>query len=300
MPSRIDSLIQTLGRNGINFFDAFGGIGGARASLDKAGIPVAKHWSSEIDPVAAAIAKKNYPDMVELGDIRQVDGVDGPVDLFCGGFPCQDLSRGNVSGRGLQGNRSGLGYEIPRLLDRLQPRNVLVENVVPKRQEDIAAISKMLGGLEPRLVDAADFGPMRRPRLWFTDIDIPMYAPSQARFRDALSPKVPDQYTLSQRAVDYMNRPAGASGRTHFQRHGFDVNDPKARTIPRVMYKGVPYNAVRLDDGSMRKLTPEEVERLFGFPEGYTAGVSDSRRYMGLGNSWSTDAAAHILSGLLP
>lgn len=286
-----------------NLLSLFDGIGGAHVALDRAGVPVSRRYTAEIDPYASQVVRKNYPDAVELGDIRNVNRqtVGEPVDLLCAGFPCQDLSRANVKGQGIRGDRSGLAYEMARVVDELQPRRLLVENVVPtgrRAEDDIREISKMLG-VDPVMRDAANYGPMKRQRLWWTDIPLTPPANSPAVFRDALQPAVPDRYLLSDRATEYMYRPAGKSGRTHFERHGFDINDPKARTIPSVIYKGVPYNAVRLDDGTLRRLTPEEIEGLFGFPRGYTGGLSDTQRYRTLGNSWSVDDAADILDGLL-
>lgn len=303
---RLDSLGNSVRQliQPVNVLSAFDGIGGAHVALDRAGIPVGKRYVSELDPYASQVLRSNYPDAIELGDIRNVtkETVPDRIDLMCGGFPCQDMSRANVGGKGIAGDRSGLVREFVRAMDEIQPKHILVENVVPtgrRAEQDVRDVSNMLG-MDPVLLDAADFGPMRRPRLWWTDLPIGPHAQSQAQFRDALSPEVAAKYFLSPQATDYMNRPAGKSGRTHFERHGFDINDTKARTVPRVIHKGVPYNAVRMDDGSMRRLTPEELERMFGFPEGYTEGVSDSRRYMGLGNSWSVPTVQHILRGLLP
>lgn len=53
-----------------------------------------------------------------------------------------------------------------------------------------------------------------------------------------------------------------------------------------------------LIDGYIRKLTPIECERLQTLPDGYTAGVSDAQRYKCLGNGWTVDVIAHILSHL--
>lgn len=50
-----------------------------------------------------------------------------------------------------------------------------------------------------------------------------------------------------------------------------------------------------LIDGYIRKLTPVECERLQTLPDGYTAGVSDAKRYKALGNGWTVDVITHIL-----
>lgn len=284
----------------VNVVSAFDGIAGARAALDQAGIPVGSYTAYEVDPHAKKIASSNYPDIQHMGDVREFVRPDGSTDLLCAGFPCQDLSRGNVSGKGLDGERSGLFWELPRMLDEAQPRSFLVENVVPrgsKGDRNIEVISKALG-VDPLFLDAKDFGPMARPRAFWTNIPVGEYTPSQALFRDALLGDVPDKYRISPKGVAYLNRTA-PDGRTHFQKHGFDINDPKARTIPAVIRKGIPYNALRLDDGSFRRMTPEEIEGMFGFPQGYTEGVSNYQRYHALGNSWSVPTVSHILKGLV-
>lgn len=281
----------------------FDGLGAARVALDRLGIPVDKYLSSEIDPYAKGVLQQNYPESADLGDVRGIRAEDvGDVDLMCGGSPCQDLSRGNRGGKGLEGDRSSLFWEYKRLKDEVQPRNFVFENVIPRgsmQSDDVKIIRDALEA-EPIIMDARDYSAMARPRMFFTNMDVDQSKPDKLpRFRDLLDAEVPEKYQLSDRAVNYMNRPAGKSGRTHFQRHGYDVNNPTARTVPRVIYKGVPYNAVRMEDESMRRMTPVEIERLFGLPENYTAGPSDTRRYMMLGNSMSVPVLERIMKGLL-
>jgi site-specific DNA-cytosine methylase len=49
---------------------------------------------------------------------------------------------------------------------------------------------------------------------------------------------------------------------------------------------------------NVRRLTPLECERLQTLPDNYTEGVSDTRRYMGIGNGWTVDVIAHIFKEL--
>lgn len=58
---------------------------------------------------------------------------------------------------------------------------------------------------------------------------------------------------------------------------------------------------IKLADGFyiIRKLTPIERERLQTLPDDYTAGVSNSQRYRGLGNGWTAEVIIHILNGAL-
>jgi site-specific DNA-cytosine methylase len=302
---KYDDLIGVLGRQaatppkGITLLSPFDGAGGARTALEGMGIPVNRHLSAEYDRAAQQVLARRYPDIVQYGDVRNMRNLDGePVDLMCAGFPCQELSKANPSGRGLGGDRSGPGLrEALRIRDEFDPTYWMFENVVPKRDEDMRAISQMVG-VEPVIYNAADFGPMARERAFWTNIPQSPHGRSQAMFRDALDTVVPERY-MKPGAADYMYR-VHADGKTPWQRHGKDINDPKVRTLTAGLSKGMPFNVVRLDDGSFRMMTPEEVEGLFGFPRGATEGVSNTQRYKMLGNSWSVPTVQHVLRGLIP
>jgi len=78
----------------MNILSLFDGISGARIALDKLGIPVTNYYASEIDKFAIKVSKENYPDIIHLGDIKDIDASQLPhIDLLIGGSPCQDLSQ---------------------------------------------------------------------------------------------------------------------------------------------------------------------------------------------------------------
>lgn len=118
----------------MNFVDFFAGIGGIRLGLEQAGHKCVGFC--EFDKYARTAYKAMYDTEGEWEsrDVRTVRTYDIPdADLWCFGFPCQDIS---VAGKqkGLQeGERSGLFYEIMRLLagrrQEDRPRWLLVENV---------------------------------------------------------------------------------------------------------------------------------------------------------------------------
>ncbi|CAB4195939.1 S-adenosyl-L-methionine-dependent methyltransferase [uncultured Caudovirales phage] len=289
--------------SGLNVVGMFDGIGGLAEGLKQSNLPVRKYSAYEVDPKAARVASNNHPYIEHQGSIENFRPQDEPIDLLCGGFPCQDLSRGNPAGKGLEGDRSSLFWEMVRAIKEGNPRNWLVENVYPRGSANNDTVRRISDALEtdPVAIDAKDLSAMARPRLFWSNMPIAGVAePSPARFADALDPATDPKYWLSQRGIDYMNRPAGSSGMTHFQRHGMESTREKSLTIPRSASKGIPYNVVRLPDGSMRRLTPEEVEGLFGFPQGYTAGLPDSTRLGLLGNSFSVPVINHILKALGP
>jgi len=72
---------------GINVCSAFDGISGAQVALEYLGIPVDNYYSLETDKYAISVTQKNYPETIQLGDIRNVSGDQMPkIDLFVGGF----------------------------------------------------------------------------------------------------------------------------------------------------------------------------------------------------------------------
>lgn len=105
----------------------FAGIGGFDLGFERAGFDVA--WCVEWDKHAQAVLRRRFPNAQVYGDIREVDPAQlAPVDVICGGFPCQDLS---VAGKraGLAGARSGLFYDAMRIVRAIRPRLLVLENV---------------------------------------------------------------------------------------------------------------------------------------------------------------------------
>lgn len=105
----------------------FSGIGGMDLGLERAGMEII--WQSEVDEYASAILQKHWPSVPNLGDIRAIDTSDiAPVDLICGGFPCQPVSHA--------GRRQGKDDDrwlwpfMYQVIESVRPTWVLGENVV--------------------------------------------------------------------------------------------------------------------------------------------------------------------------
>ena len=111
----------------LTFGSLFAGIGGVDRGFEKAGMSCA--WQVEIDQYCISDLKKQWPDVPKYEDITIVTGKElGYVDVIVGGFPCQDLSLAG-KGAGLDGERSGLWWEMLRIINEIRPRIVVVENV---------------------------------------------------------------------------------------------------------------------------------------------------------------------------
>lgn len=105
----------------------FAGIGGFDLGFERAGIKTI--WQVEINEYCRKVLARHFPDAERFGDIRECGAHNlKPVDIICGGFPCQDISGAGLQA-GIDGERSGLWAEMRRIICELRPRFVLVENV---------------------------------------------------------------------------------------------------------------------------------------------------------------------------
>ena len=147
----------------------FAGIGGFDLAASWLGWTTA--WFSEIDPYASAVLQKHWPGVPNHGDITKIDFTQvEPVDMLCGGFPCQDISNAGKRA-GIDGERSGLWREYARAIRELRPRYVVVENVAAL---SFRGLGRVLGDLaairydaEWHVIPACSLGaPHERERCW--------------------------------------------------------------------------------------------------------------------------------------
>jgi DNA-cytosine methyltransferase len=317
----------------MNVLSLFDGISAGRVALERAGVTVDKYYASEVDKYAMQVSSKNFPDIIQLGDVTKWRDWDidwSSIDLVIGGSPCQGFS---MAGKQLnfEDPRSKLFFEFVDICHRVADENpkmkFLLENVRMKKEfQDV--ISQYMG-IEPIQINSSLMSAQNRVRLYWTNIpnvtqpddkgillkDIiesghvkeeksatiksQYYKSSQANFERTGTfhatgvYEVDKKYYLTPEAIDYMGRLR--NGKPRWEYHKNDL-DGKAACLTANMYKGVPYGVVKY---LMRKLTPVECERLQTFPDGYTDCVSNTQRYKALGNSWTVDVIAHIFKGLI-
>ncbi len=115
-----------MGENELRYGSLFSGIGGIDLGMDMAGFECA--WQVEIDDYCRQILDKHWPGVPKYKDIYEVKGAEiDPVDILCGGFPCQPVS---VAGkRGGVNDERWLWDEFYRLICEIRPRWVVAENV---------------------------------------------------------------------------------------------------------------------------------------------------------------------------
>ncbi len=263
------------------FVSVCDGISAGQVAAQRLGLNLDKYYASEIDKWAIKLTQKNYPNTIQLGDVCNWEDwfFEEPIDVLIGGTPCQGFS---FAGKQLNFNdpRSALFFEFVKVLHDVKPKYFLLENVRMK-QEYQDVISKHLN-VEPIVFNSNLVSAQNRHRLYWTNIPI--------------VGELEDKNIYLQ---DILEIP----GRGVIKVHGeWKSRGIKSQCLDANYHKGVDNHGQRTmimdEQGVTRKLTPLECERLQTFPEGYTAGVSNTQRYKALGNSWTIDIIKHIFRGI--
>lgn len=180
----------------MNILSIFGGIWTWRLVADILWWKNVRYFESEIDSYAQKIAQANYPDIVHIGDVKNVQYYDGQlhtrpiqptedgviyershvvkIDLLIGGSPCQDLSIAKKNWKGLDWEKSWLFYEYVRILKEVRPKYFLLENVASMKQADREKITEVLQEVYPdtarHMINSSLVSAQNRKRLYWTNI----------------------------------------------------------------------------------------------------------------------------------
>ena len=213
--------MMTLG----SLFDGIGGF--TLAAVHCGGVPV---WASEIEPFPMRVTKLRFPDMIHVGDITKLDGAKlPPVDVICGGSPCQDLSVAGLR-KGLAGERSGLFMDQVRIVkemraederrgvsdDFIRPRYLVWENVP-------GAFSSANG---------EDFRAVIEEIVHIKDSTCHVPRPDTGRWESAGAAILGDQFSLAWRVLD-----AQYWGVAQRRRRIFLVADFGGLTAPKILFE---------------------------------------------------------------
>jgi len=152
----------------MNVLSLFDGMSCGRIALERLGIKVDNYYASEIDKYAIQVSQANYPDIIQVGDVTELDTSTLPkIDLIMGGSPCQGFS---FAGKQLAFDdpRSALFFEFVRCVEELKPKYFLLENVRMKK-EYLDVISEYMG-VEPIMINSALVSAQNRVRYYWTNI----------------------------------------------------------------------------------------------------------------------------------
>lgn len=213
----------------MNVLSLFDGMSCGRITLSELGIPVEKYYASEVDKFAIKATMQNFPDTIQLGDVREleVSRLD-KIDLIIGGSPCTNLS--------MSGKRKGLstkegmevldlktylelkenGFEFEgqsylfweyiriyhELIERGDNPKFFLENVeMGKKWESVFNETMGRKGIH---INSALVSAQNRRRIYWTDIhdDIPQPEDRGILLRDILEEEVDEKYFLSDKMIE--------------------------------------------------------------------------------------------------
>ena len=266
----------------------------AHIALERAGFVVDEYYAAEIKPIALKCTKDNYPNTVHIGDVNKVryeNGVlytekgdfnVGHIDIMIFGSPCQSFSIAMKTEMrvGLEDKvRSGLFLECHRILKEVRPTWFILENVASMKDEDRDFLSKCMG-VEPLRINSKLVAPALRDRYYWTNIE-GVTQPEDKGI--TLQSILTSGYTDRQKARALL------------------VSDSRPLTDKKKMlHRYKKFTTIvweeKGNDDSIRYLNQTELERCQTVPEGYTKCLTRNEAADVLGDAFTVDVIAHILS----
>jgi DNA (cytosine-5)-methyltransferase 1 len=235
---------------------------------------------SEIDKYATQIYQRHFPNHKNYGDITKINEKELPdFDLLVGGFPCQSFSIAGKRG-GFDDTRGTMFFEIARIVREKQPRLLLLENVKGLLSHNkgstfttiISTLDELGYDCQWQVINSKNHGvPQNRERVFII-----------GHLRGTSRPEVFPFGECGE--VNNGKAPQGndlayclqAGNDKHRGSYIKQLNQPK-------------------HSNDIRRLSPVECERLQGFPDGWTEGVSDTQRYKTLGNAVTVNVIRDVM-----
>lgn len=278
----------------------FDGMSCGQIALEKAGLNVEKYYASEIKKHAIDVTQHNYPETIQLGDVCHIDTSKLPkIDLLIGGSPCQDFSRGNAKRLGLKGDKSSLFYQWIRIYEELLKINpdilFLLENVVMPKEDE--ALFNEYFGMNPLRINSDLVSAQMRDRLYWTNIggfeyDLFGYKTSKIPQPDDKGIKLQDilndgwycDRDKARALLESDSRPLKTPEKIWRRYNTTGFTTIKFKSPDCDWKKGVSY------------LEQNELEQCQTVPIGYTSILPRNKAACLLGDGWTADVIAHIIS----
>ena len=309
----------------MRFVSLFAGVGGFDLGFELAGMECV--GQVEIDKNARKVLDRNWPDVPKHDDVTTAKewasdiGLIGGVDIVCGGFPCQDVSKAGKRA-GLAGKRTGLFWDALSFATHVEAEWFVLENVPGLLSSnngwDFGVVITAMADagyrhIEWRVLDSQFFGVAQRRRRLFivgslgkrSGRAVLVESPGMSgdfeqvnaqRQKVAgtlgggsgnrgLSPDTDRMtfipWTKARRAMNPEDHETWVEGFVSPTLNAFDNATEVRATVINTCNVGV------------RRLTPRECERLQGFPDDWTFGA-DSHRYKQMGNAVTVNVAEYL------
>jgi len=274
----------------INVLSLFDGMSCGQVALNRANIPYKNYFASEIKKRAIEVTQYNYPNTIQLGDIKNIKSCDLPkIDLLIAGSPCQDFSRANCERKGLEGEKSKLFYEFLRILKECKPRFFLLENVIMENY-NYWKICKELN-CEPVRLCGSLVSAALRDRYYWTNIP-PFSVDLFGRLISNIPPPRDKKIYLNsiletghakKRKHNCLNTTSGG----HREQQDL-IHRNNTTGMITLIYEG----------DRVRTISQVEMERLHNIPFGYTRILDRSQAGDLIGDGWTIDIIKHIFTPL--
>lgn len=312
----------------MNVLSLFDGIACCRIALERADIEVNNYYASEIEKSSITVALNNYPDIIQVGDIRNLNPDDfHNIDLITFGSPCTNFS---IAGKG-QGmitknkivinslekymyyknqqfkfeGQSYLFWEAVRLLKAIKPKYFLMENV--NMADNWKSIITQTLGVQPVEINSNLVSAQNRKRLYWTNIpNITQPQNKNIVLQDIL------ECNKDWNKATIVGRRLNESGHREDYNKSIPIsqclevrasNIHKSNCLTTVDKDNVltPLSVGRHKDAFKNNLpfryyTRLEYERLQTLPDNYTKSISESLAKKAIGNAWTVDVIKHIFS----
>jgi len=287
-------------KHGINILSLFDGISNFQISTSHLGISINKYYASEICPRAIMNTQFRYPETIQLGDVKNVDGTSLPqIDILVAGFPCVDLSSIRQNRQSLAGEKSGLFFEVLRIIKEVKPKYFLIENVKSMSEHSKNVISDLLG-VQPICINSNLVSAQNRNRLYWTNI--PNIEPPKDR-------KIKLQSIIENGYVDRLKANCCLSKNVPHSKNGLIRYISKSLGQVAFYEKDFAYASKdeklgiieHMNNDEVKKLfrlfTIKEIESLQTIPPGYVTDVlKKTPSHVAIGKSFTTEIIKHILS----
>jgi site-specific DNA-cytosine methylase len=323
----------------MNVLSLFNGMGTLRQAFHNLGIKVDKYYSSEIKPYAIKLQQHHFPDVIQVGDIKNWKEWDidwSAIDFIGSGSPCQDLSSAGKRA-GINGEKSSLFFVFVDILNYCKSLNpnvkFLQENVGSASKLDVGIMSRALG-VYPVRINSSLVTAQLRDRYYWSNIktrkdlfdlvtDIPQPIDKGIMFKDIITGGMVERVkalTLMERtekSFGHKDKYSDKAQRYLKTREKYGVNiiyvdrdkalallesESRVCTSQESIKKRGQRQFINViqENQLLRTVNQVEMERLQGFPDGYTSILSQSHAGSLLGDGWTLPIIEHILSFYTP
>jgi len=287
----------------MKYFSLFSGIGGLDYGLkDHECVGI-----SDIKESSVEIYKKRMGEVKNFGDITKIDVKNLPdFDILTGGFPCQTFSMAGLR-KGFGEHKGKMIFYIYDILKEKQPRYVVLENVKGIISHDngktIRSVIKLLSNVgyyvRVILLNSLYYGTAQnRERVIFLACkkDFPKKVPEilddTVRFRDIR--EMGANYKFIKKTENVILK---INQKKQFN---FELIGGYDRVGTLTTQEGCGEKLVYEEDvDDYRLLTVLECERLQGFPDGWTEGISNNNKYFALGNAVNCKMSDYLFNNYL-